>query len=315
MGMKLVIQIPCYNEEKTLPITAADLPKAIEGIDCIETVVVDDGSCDKTVAVAKALKIDHIVEFKHHKGLSRAYAAGIEKSLEVGADIIVNTDADNQYCGNDIARLVKPILSGQADVVIGDRRPEKVPHFSWFKRLLQKFGNRIIKKLSDLDINDAVSGFRAYSRDAAIRINILTEFSYTIENIFQLTNQKLKIISVPVKTNGVLRRSRLFKSIPYFLAQQVATILRVMATYKALKVFTMIGVMLIIPGLLGFIRFLYFYFVAGSGGGHIQSLIFSMLLMNVGFIVFVVGIVADLISTNRKLLEKILYRLKKKDFE
>lgn len=313
--MKLVIQIPCYNEEATLPLTLADLPKQLAGIDEIETVVIDDGSWDGTAETARKMGVTHIVQFNHHKGLARAYAAGIEKCLEVGADIIVNTDGDNQYCGSDIATLVAPIIENRADVVIGDRQTDKLPHFSWIKRKLEKFGSRVVGKMANLDIKDAVSGFRAYSRDAALRINILTEFSYTIENIFQLKNQKLKMTSVPIKTNGVLRKSRLFTSIPYFLAQQLATFVRVLATYRALKIFTFLGVLLIIPGLIGFLRFLYLYFVAGSGQGHIQSLIFSMVFLNVGFILFVVGIISDLISTNRKLLEKILYRMKKKDLE
>lgn len=308
--MKLIIQIPCYNEEKTLSVTYRDLPKQIEGIDEIETLVINDGSTDNTVEVAGKIGVDHIVNFNRNKGLARAFSAGIEKCLELGADIIVNTDADNQYCGQDIPKLVKPVAEGKADVVVGDRQTDKISHFSWTKKKLQKIGSSLIRKLSNTKVADTVSGFRAFSRDAAMRINTLTEFSYTIESLIQLGNQKLKIISVPIRTNEELRKSRLFKSIPSFLTLQLSTILRVYATYKALRVFTVIGLIVILPGLLGFARFLYYYFTVG-GEGHIQSLIFSTVLINVGFIVFMFGIIADLISSNRKLIENALYKIKK----
>ena len=308
--MKLIIQIPCYNEEKTLPVTYKDLPKQIEGIDEIETLIINDGSTDNTVEVARKIGVNHIVNFNRNKGLARAFSAGIEKCLELGADIIVNTDADNQYCGQDIPKLVKPVVEGKADVVVGDRQTDKISHFSWTKKKLQKIGSALIRKLSNTKVDDTVSGFRAFSRDAAMRINTLTEFSYTIESLIQLGNQKLKIISVPIRTNDELRKSRLFKSIPSFLTLQLSTILRVYATYKALRVFTVIGLIVILPGLFGFGRFLYYYFTVG-GEGHIQSLIFSTVLINVGFIVFMFGIIADLISSNRKLIENALYKIKK----
>ena len=308
--MKLIIQIPCYNEEKTLPVTYKDLPKQIEGIDEIETLIINDGSTDNTVKVAKKIGVDHIVNFNRNKGLARAFNAGIEKCLELGADIIVNTDADNQYCGQDIPKLVKPVVESKADVVVGDRQTDKISHFSWTKKMLQKSGSALIRNFSNTKVADTVSGFRAFSWDAAMRINTLTEFSYTIESLIQLGNQKLKIISVPIRTNDELRKSRLFKSIPSFLTLQLSTILRVYATYKALKVFTVIGLIVILPGLLGFARFLYYYFTAG-GEGHIQSLIFSTVLVNIGFIVFMFGIIADLISSNRKLIENALYKIKK----
>ena len=308
--MKLIIQIPCYNEEKTLSVTYRDLPKQIEGIDEIEILIINDGSTDNTVEVAGKIGVNHIVSFNRNKGLARAFNAGIEKCLELGADIIVNTDADNQYCGQDIPKLVKPVVEGKADVVVGDRQTDKIAHFSWTKKKLQKSGSALIRKLSNTKVADTVSGFRAFSRDAAMRINTLTEFSYTIESLIQLGNQKLKIISIPIRTNDELRKSRLFKSIPGFLSLQLSTILRVYATYKALRVFTVIGLIVILPGLLGFARFLYYYFTVG-GEGHIQSLIFSTVLINVGFIVFMFGIIADLISSNRKLIESALYKIKK----
>ncbi|MCK4595744.1 glycosyltransferase family 2 protein [candidate division WOR-3 bacterium] len=308
--MKLIIQIPCYNEEVTLPITFVDLPKEIDGIDEIETLIIDDGSTDRTVEVAKKLGIDHIISFKRNRGLSRAFDAGIEKCLELGADIIVNTDADNQYFGGDIERLVRPIIEGIADVVIGDRQTDKITHFPWLKKKLQKYGSVLVRILSRTNVLDTVSGFRAFSKDAAMCINTLTEFSYTIENLIQLEAQKVKIVSVPVRINKSLRKSRLFKSLPSYLSHQIATELRVYATFKALKVFTVIGLVIILPGLYGFIRFLYYYFT-GAGEGHIQSLIFSAAFLMIGFLVFMFGILADLIGNNRKLVEKALYKIKK----
>jgi glycosyltransferase involved in cell wall biosynthesis len=308
--MKLIIQIPCFNEEDTLPITFSDLPKHIPGIDVIETLIIDDGSKDKTIEIARHIGVDHIIEFNRNKGLAFAFAAGIEKCLELGADIIVNTDGDNQYCGQDIEKLVLPILLKQADVVIGDRQTDKIEHFSYIKRKLQFLGSTLIRSLSETDVKDAVSGFRAYSRDAAIRLNILSEFSYTIENIIQFGQQRFKIVSVPIRTNGKLRESRLFKSIPSFIINQLKTIFRVYTTYKAFRVFTLMGFLLMIPGLLGLARFFVFYIFFG-GSGHVQSLIYSAVFMNIGFIVFMFGIIAELISNNRKLIEKNLYISKK----
>ncbi len=312
--MKLIIQIPCYNEEKTLPLTYIDLPKMIEGIDQIETLIINDGSSDKTVDIAKALGINYIVNFKRNKGLARAFEAGLEQCLQNDADIIVNTDADNQYYGSDIEKLVKPILNGEADVVVGDRKTNEIRHFSFMKKILQRIGSRTVRRLAQTEINDAVSGFRAYSREFALKMNILTDFSYTIENIIQLEYLKAKVISVPVKTNTVLRKSRLFKSIPSFIGQQLVTLIRAYSNYKALRIFTIIGLLLILPGMIGFIRFLYYFFVDG-GSGHVQSLIFSTAFLNVGFLVIIFGLIADLISTNRKLIEKLLEINKKEKWE
>lgn len=310
--MKLIIQIPCYNEEKTLEITYNDLPKKIEGIDVIETLIINDGSTDNTESVAKRIGINHIVSFNQNRGLAKGFATGIETCLELGADIIVNTDADNQYCGADIAKLVEPIVKKQADVVVGDRQTDKIAHFSAGKKLLQKSGSYIIRTLSNTEVKDAVSGFRAYSREVAMRINILSEFSYTIENIIQFGHQKFKVVSVPIRTNGKLRESRLFKSIPNFISNQLKTIIRVYASYKALKVFSWIGFLIILPGFFLIARYLYFFFM-GNSNGHLQSLIAATILINLGFIVFMIGIVADLISNNRKLLEKILVLQREKN--
>jgi len=312
--MKLIIQIPCYNEEKTLPLTYIDLPKQIEGVDEIETLIINDGSTDRTVDIAKGLGINHIINFKRNKGLAVAFEAGIHKCLELGADIIVNTDGDNQYFGGDISKLVKPIIEKKADVVIGDRQTKNVKHFSPFKRMLQKVGSKVVRRLSGTKINDAVSGFRAYSRESAMKINILTEFSYTIENLIQLGHLKEKIISVPVKTNKKLRSSRLFKNIPSFIVAQLTTIIRAYSNYKALRFFTFFGMLLILPGIIGFARFLYYFFTEG-GEGHIQSLIFSTAFLNIGFLIFFIGIVANIIGTNRKLSEKILQFLKEDKWE
>ncbi len=312
--MKLIIQIPCYNEADSLPITVADLPTKIEGIDIIETLIINDGSKDQTLKVAKSLGINHIVNFRGNRGLAKAFEAGINECLRQGADIIVNTDADNQYYGPDIAKLVAPIVRGEADVVVGDRQTNKIKHFSGMKKLLQKAGSYAVRRLSKTDIQDAVSGFRAFSRETAMKLNIVTDFSYTIENIIQLGYLKVKIISVPIRTNSKLRDSRLFKSIPSFIRLQLTTLLRVYSNYKSLKFFTVAGILIMIPGIIGFFRFIYFYLTVG-GEGHIQSLIFSTVLLNVGFLVVIFGLIADLVTTNRKLLEKILEHNKKDQWE
>jgi len=312
--MKLIIQIPCFDEENNLLATLGDLPRKIEGIETIETLVIDDGSTDRTALVARQAGVSHILSFNRHKGLARAFSAGIERCLELGADVIVNTDGDNQYAGQDIGKLIQPILEGRADVVVGARPLDTAREFSWLKRMLLKRGSAVIRVLSHTTVEDTVSGFRAFSREAAIRMNILTEYSYTVENLIQLGHQKLQILSVPIGTNLRTRKSRLVKNVPYFIGQQFATLVRVYATYKALKVFTLLGLLFILPGLFGFLRFLYFYLTRG-GQGHIQSLIFSTVFLLVGFLMVVFGILADLIGTNQKLTEKALYKIKKLELE
>ncbi|MFB0564478.1 MAG: glycosyltransferase [Candidatus Aminicenantaceae bacterium] len=312
--MKLIIQIPCFNEEKGLPATLADLPKKIEGIDIIETLVINDGSTDKTVEVAQKKGIDHILSFKNHKGLARAFSAGIEKCLELDADIIVNTDADNQYSGRDIPKLIKPIQKGEADIVVGDRQIDAVEHFSWFKKRLQKIGSGFVKRLSGTKIPDAVSGFRAFSKEAAMNINILSEFSYTIENLIQLATDKFQIASVHVSTNRELRNSRLHKGSFHFVLNQLRTVVRSYAMYKALKAFFYIGILFLLPGVFLAFRFLYYFILSPSRpAGHIQSLIFAAVLIIISVIFFMMGILADLVSKNRKLIEKLLvYQRKEK---
>ncbi len=308
--MKLIIQVPCYHEEGTLESVVNDLPKKIQNVDVIEILIIDDGSADRTIEVAKKLGVDHIVPLKTHRGLARAFAAGIEYSLEQGADIIVNTDGDNQYRGEDIPKLVRPIISEEADVVIGTRRIEEIAHFSFFKKKMQKWGSGIIRKLSQTPVRDATSGFRAFSREAAMRINPLTEYSYTIESLVQLGNEKLKIVSVPIQVNPKLRESRLIKNTPAFVARQSMTLLRMVVVYKAFRVFLFLGLIVALPGLIGFFRFLYFYFTRG-GEGHIQSLIFSAVFVICGFFIFILGIIAELVSSNRKMIETMIYKLRK----
>jgi glycosyltransferase involved in cell wall biosynthesis len=308
--MKLIVQIPCYNEEKTLPQTVHDIPKQIVGVDEIEILVIDDGSTDKTVEIAKENGVDHIVRNTCNKGLARNFLVGLDASLRLGADIIVNTDGDNQYKGQDIPKLIEPILKGQADIVIGDRQTDQIPHFSSTKKKLQKFGSFVVRILSKTDVPDAVSGFRAFSREAAMQMNIVSSFSYTIETVIQAGKKDLAITNVPVGTNPKTRESRLFQSIPKFLEHSLTTMIRTYAMYKPLRVFFYIGCFFIISGLIPSIRFLFYYF-NGQGSGHIQSLILAAILFIIGFQVFLIGLVADIISCNRKLIEETLLRVKR----
>lgn len=312
--MKLIIQIPCYNEEQTLAATVADLPRQIEGIDQVELLVIDDGSDDRTVEVAREAGVDHIIQNKRNLGLARAFQTGLDACLRLGADIIVNTDGDNQYRGQDIPRLIAPILRGEADMVIGDRQTETIPHFSPLKKRLQKLGSWVVRRLSEIDVPDAVSGFRAFSREAALRTNILSSFSYTIESLIQAGKKKLTVVSVPVGSNAKTRDSRLFKSVPHFLERSVTTMVRIYSMYQPLRFFFYLGALSILLGMIPSVRFLIAYF-AGDGGGHIQSLILAAILFVVGFQFLLMGLVADLISFNRRLSEDILLRLRKLELE
>lgn len=309
-NMKLIVQIPCLNEEATLPLTVRDIPSNIEGIDEVEILVVDDGSKDRTFEVAKELGVNHIIRFKKTKGLARAFTAAIDTSIKSGADIIVNTDADNQYKGCDIPKLIKPILEGKADIVVGDRKVNKIEHFSFTKKVLQRIGSWVVRKISGTHIADTTSGFRAYSREAALRLNIISPFTYTLESIIQAGKKHMSIVHVPIRTNKPLRESRLFKSIPAYIQRSVVTIVRMYTMFQPLRVFLFIGVVLFSFGSLGVLRFLYYFFTA-NGAGHIQSLVGSGVLIILGFILFMIGLVADIISFNRQLIEDILYRVKK----
>jgi glycosyltransferase involved in cell wall biosynthesis len=307
--MKLIVQIPCYNEEATLPETVAAIPRHIDGIAKVEILVVDDGSTDRTVEIARSLGVDHIVRQTRNRGLANAFRTGLDACLKAGADIIVNTDGDNQYSGADIPRLVRPILDGRADIVIGDRETSKVAHFSPLKKLQQVMGSGVVRRLSRLDVPDAVSGFRAISREAAMRLNIVSGFSYTIEMLIQAGRKRMAVVSVPITTNKVSRQSRLFKSIPDFIKRSVATMLRIYAMYQPLKVFAAVGLVLAVIGGLPILRFLYFY-VVGDGEGHIQSLILGGMLIVIAVISFLIGLVADLIGFNRQLLEVTLEKVR-----
>ena len=312
--MKLIVQIPCYNEERTLPETIADIPRQIEGIDQVEVLIIDDGSRDRTVEVAHEIGVDHIVRNKRNIGLARSFRKGIDACLVRGADIIVNTDGDNQYCGADIPKLVAPILAGRADIVIGDRETDKIKHFSPVKKLLQHLGSGVVRKLAGIWVPDTVSGFRAFSREAAIRLNVVSSFSYTIETVIQAGKRQLFVDSIPIRTNPKTRDSRLFKSIPHFIQNSLGTMVRMYAMYQPLRLFFFLGSLLILIGALPILRFLFFYFTSG-GGGHIQSLLLGSVLIILGFITFLVGLVADLISFNRQLLEMTLERVRRLELD
>jgi glycosyltransferase involved in cell wall biosynthesis len=312
--MKLIIQIPCFNEAETLTITLNDLPKELDGIDIIEFLIINDGSTDDTVRVAGEWGVHHIVNFKRNKGLAKAFMAGLDASLRNGADIIVNTDADNQYVGEDIAKLVKPILDEQADIVIGARPINQTAHFSFLKKRLQRFGSWVVRKASRTDVPDAPSGFRAYSREAAIGLNVINDYTYTLETIVQAGRNQMAITSVPIRTNPELRESRLMKSMWSYVKISMLTIVRALMWYKPLYCFTMIAIIPTVVGLIPTIRFLYFFSI-GQGNGHIQSLILACTLLIIGFTTFMIGLVADVIATNRKLLEDIQYRVRKQEYE
>lgn len=312
--MKLIIQIPCYNEAETLEIALNDLPKRISGIDEIEVLIINDGSQDNTVEVARNWGVNYVVNFKRNKGLAKGFMAGLDACLRNGADIIVNTDADNQYNGADIAKLVQPILEGKTDIVIGERPIAETEHFSPLKKKLQKFGSWVVRKASNSDIPDAPSGFRAYSREAAMQLNVANEYTYTLETIVQAGRNKVAMMSVPIRTNGELRPSRLFSSMFGYIKKSMLTILRAFMMYKPLMFFSILGGIIFTVGAIVGIRFLVFFF-QGSGSGHIQSLILASTLLLIGFQTFVIGLQADLISANRKILEDIQYRVKKMDYD
>jgi glycosyltransferase involved in cell wall biosynthesis len=307
---KLIIQIPCLNEADTLPATLADLPRSVPGIDVIETLVVDDGSRDGTADVARACGVDHIVRLTRRKGLAAAFVAGIDASLKRGADFIVNTDADNQYAGHEIPKLLQPLLNGSADMVIGDRNIAELAHMGWRRRQLQRLGSWVVRQVSNTTVPDTTSGFRAYTREAALRMTIVSEFSYTLESIIQAGKKRMAIAHVPVQTNARTRDSRLFDSVFSYIKKSTATIVRIYAMYEPLKVFTYIGLLVFSGGVALGLRFLYYYFFVDRGVGHIQSLILAAVLMIVGFQVVLIGLLADVISANRKLLEDVVYRIR-----
>ena len=308
--MKLIIQIPCYNEEDNLATSLLALPKHIEGIDEIQLLIIDDGSKDSTIKVAKENGVENFVIFPTNLGLAKAFSMGLAKSLELGADIIVNTDADNQYCADDIEKLVRPILAKQADIVVGARPIQSIKHFSLIKKALQKLGSGVMRFVSSTKIADATSGFRAFSRDAALQINVFDNYTYTLETIIQAKAKGLEIISVPIRVNGELRESRLIKNIFDYIKRSTFTMIRMFIVYRPFRFFAIIGCLFLFPGLLLGARFLYYYIIH-QGSGHIQSLILSAVLTLTGVQVGLIAVLADLLSINRKLLEDIQTRLKK----
>ena len=314
--MKLIIQIPCYNEEETLPLTLRDLPQSIPGVDMIETLVINDGSRDRTEAVARELNVSHIVCLPQHVGLARAFRAGLEGALLAGADIIVNTDADNQYHGADIARLVEPILAGRAEMVVGDRGVATLEYFSPAKRLLQRFGSWVVQLASGLAIPDATSGFRALSREAALRTTVMSEYSYTLETLIQAGAHRLAIEYVPIRVNARTRESRLITNVLDFIGRSLLTIVRVYTTYNPLHVFLAIGSVFLLSGLVPGLRFLYFLLFSEQGGsGHVQSLILAAVLIILGVQVALIGLIADLVGVNRRMMEDMLYRVRKMELD
>jgi glycosyltransferase involved in cell wall biosynthesis len=307
---KLIIQIPCFNEAATLPAALAALPRRLPGVDRIEVLIVDDGSKDGTAEVALAHGVDHIVRFPRNLGLAAAFTAGIAEALRQGADIIVNTDADNQYNADDIPRLIEPLLAGHADLVVGDRQVGTLQNFSPLKRRLQVLGSWVISRASGLDTPDATSGFRALTRETALRLSVLSRYSYTLETLIQAGASRMTVRSVPIRINPQTRKSRLMRSIPQYIRKSAAAILRSYTMYRPLRVFSVLGGTLIAAGMVPGVRFLYLMSV-GQRIGHVQSLILAAILIIVGFQVMMIGLLADILSCNRKLLEEVVYRVRK----
>jgi glycosyltransferase involved in cell wall biosynthesis len=308
--IKLIIQIPCYNEEATLPGTLADLPRELPGVDAVEWLVVDDGSQDRTAEVAREHGVDHVVKLPRNRGLSRAFMAGLRACVEAGADVIVNTDADNQYRAADIPLLLEPILAGEADLVVGARPIGEIRHFSPLKRLLQRMGSWATRVLSGTEVSDAVSGFRAMSRRAAMQLHVFNEYTYTVETLIQAGQKGMAVRSVPIGVNPDLRPSRLVRSTPRYVLRQATTMLRIFVTYRPFRFFALLGTGVFLAGFLLGLRFLYFY-LNQAGRGHIQSVILAALLLGIGIFLFLVGLLADLIAVNRRLLEDLETRLQR----
>jgi glycosyltransferase involved in cell wall biosynthesis len=311
--MKVIIQIPCFNEEETLGLTLSELPRKIPGVDQVEWLIINDGSSDRTVDVAKACGVDHIVSFNHNRGLASGFMAGLDAALKAGADIIVNTDADNQYCAADIPLLVEPILQGKAEIVIGARPIQNIEHFSPVKKFLQGFGSWVVRLASNTQIPDAPSGFRAYSRDAAMQMNVFNEYTYTLETIIQAGQKGMAITSVPVRTNGYLRPSRLVKSIPTYIRRSILTIVRIFMVYRPMRFFAIVGCFPLGMGAFLWMRWLWLFFLDDPTRARAPSLIVAAVLILVGVQLWILGLLADLLSVNRKMLEDIQLRLRRSD--
>ena len=311
--MKLMIQVPCFNEARTLPDVLRDLPKALAGFDSVEVLVIDDGSSDGTADVARQGGADHVVRLPENRGLATAFGRGLQECLRLGADVIVNTDGDNQYQAEDIPHLLRPVVDGKADMVVGDRRIDTIPHFSALKKRLQKMGSWVVRWASGTGVSDATSGFRALSREAAMQLVVFSSYTYTLETIIQAGRKGLVVASVPVRTNPQQRESRLIRSLPIYLVQSAITILRIFIMYEALRVFLTLGTLPFLAGVALVARFFYFYMI-GDGAGHVQSLVIAALLVVLGVQTFLLGLLADLIARNRHLSEETNYRLKKIEF-
>lgn len=312
--MKLIIQIPCLNESETLAIALAELPREVEGFHSVEWLIIDDGSIDNTAEIARQNGVHHVVRHPVNRGLAVGFMSGLDACLRLGADVIVNTDADNQYCGADIPKLTAPVLAHEADIVIGARPINETEHFSWIKKKLQRLGSWAVRVASKTDVADAPSGFRAMSRDAAMRLNVFNAYTYTLETIIQAGQSNLRIVSVPIRTNGDLRPSRLVKSISSYVKRSLVTILRVFVIYRPLALFSYVGSVFILLGLISGVRFLYYYLDNG-GEGHIQSVILASLCITLGMLLYMMGLIGDLIATNRKLLERINLRLRRQELD
>jgi glycosyltransferase involved in cell wall biosynthesis len=308
--MKLIIQLPCFNEAEALPVTLPTLPRSVAGCDRVEILVIDDGSSDRTSEIAKQLGADHVVRHQKNRGLAAAFMTGLETAINLGADIIVNTDADNQYDARDIETLVKPIVEGDAEFVIGARPIETTQHFSWLKRRLQGMGSSVVRLASKTNVADAPSGFRAMTRDVAMRLNVFNAYTYTLETIIQAGRSNIRVVSVPIRTNPDLRPSRLVKSMSNYVVRSLGIIVRIFATYRPMLFFWLLGGFFTVAGLVAGIRFIV-YFVLGQGAGHVQSVIFTAMCMSLGFFLFILGFLADLVATNRRLLERIEWRIRR----
>ncbi len=312
---KLVIQIPCYNEEATLAVTLSELPRQLPGIDTIEWLIVNDGSTDRTVEVARTCGVDRIVNLPQNQGLAKAFMVGLEASLKAGADIIVNTDADNQYNAADIPALIAPILTGEAEIAIGARPIRQIRHFSPTKKLLQSLGSWVVRLASDTQVADAPSGFRAISRNAAMQINVFNEYTYTLETVIQAGQKGMRIASVPIRTNAYLRPSRLVKSIPSYIQRSIFTILRISMTYRPLRFFAVLGAIPFTLGFFGGVRWLIYFSIEGTTRARVPSLILTAILILIGFQLWMFGLIADLMAVNRKMLEDVQLRLRRAELD